>query len=390
MVDKYLFFAVSLLITIGVISSYSLSTFSVLSLNYEWYHFFIRQLFAGILAICIIWILAIQNPDKMIKKVGFMLLTFGLLGMIIMPFLPESFATSAGGAKRWIRLGPLSIAPVEFFKIGFIFFLAFSFSRKFSLNKKITMLEEVKLILPYAFVFFIVILLIAVMQNDLGQIVLIALTLTIMLFSAGSSIKLFGSLIISAIFAALIIIITSEHRILRVKSWWGSIQNFVLSLFPEAVAVHLRIQDAPEPYQISHSLNAIYNGGIIGTGVGNGIFKLGFLSEVHTDFVLAGIAEETGIIGLLFVTVTMFFIIFRIFQIANRSQNQVYFLFCLGVALLISFSFLINSFGISGLTPVKGIAVPFLSYGGSSLWALAFGIGMVLSISKTMIKNGKN
>jgi cell division protein FtsW len=114
-----------------------------------------------------------------------------------------------------------------------------------------------------------------------------------------------------------------------------------------------------ETYQISNSLDAIHHGGFLGQGIGNGQYKLGFLSEVHTDFVLSGMMEELGFISIVVVVFTMLLIIFRIFKIAAKVDNPVYYLFSVGVALLFAFSFLINSFGISGITPIKGIAVPF-------------------------------
>jgi cell division protein FtsW len=137
-----------------------------------------------------------------------------------------------------------------------------------------------------------------------------------------------------------------------------------------------------EPYQISNSFYAIKNGGFFGEGLGNGTIKLGFLTEVHTDFVMAGIAEEIGIVGLIAVISLFFMMVFRIFVIANRLENKMESLFALGVGLIFTLAFFINAFGITGITPIKGIAVPFLSYGGSSLLAHAVAIGMVLMLSK--------
>ena len=148
------------------------------------------------------------------------------------------------------------------------------------------------------------------------------------------------------------------------------------------MAAALRVEDTGEAYQISHSLNAIKHGGFFGEGLGAGVFKLGFLSEVHTDFVLAGIAEEIGVLGIFVITGVIVFLLYRIFRVSAKVENKVYHLFTLGVGLLISFSFLMNSYGITSITPIKGIAVPFLSYGGSSVLALCIGIGMVLSVSK--------
>jgi cell division protein FtsW len=142
------------------------------------------------------------------------------------------------------------------------------------------------------------------------------------------------------------------------------------------------VEAQQEPYQISHSLNAIHNGGIIGTGLSNGTFKLGFLSEVHTDFILAGIAEELGFLGVLTVVVLFSWMLLRIFKIANRVGSNRYTLFSVGVGLLLAFAFLLNAFGISGITPIKGISVPFMSYGGSAMIAEAVGVGMVLMVSR--------
>jgi len=382
MIDRVLFILTSLLITIGIIFSYSLSSYTVLLYEYADYHFFLRQLLVGGFSIFIMWYIARFNPDKIVNKLGFALFFLFLFLMIIMPFLPDSLVTSAGGANRWIRLPFFSLAPVEFFKIGFVYFLAWSFSRKFTYQSGKPLREEILIFLPYAGIFFLIVALIAIMQNDLGQVVLLGVTLSLMVLFAGSSVRLFISLIIGAIIIAIFAIVFSSHRVIRIKLWWANIQNYILSFLPDGVANSLKVENLPEPYQIYYSLNAIKNGGIFGEGIGNSIFKLGFLSEVHTDFVLAGIAEELGFLGVLGVTTIIVLIVHRIFKIANRSESKIYYLMSLGVGLLIAFSFLINAFGISGIIPIKGIAVPFLTYGGSSLLAISIGVGIVLSISR--------
>lgn len=381
MTDRMLFYLSSALIMVGIIFSLSLPVFTVLFLDYELYHFFIRQVAAGFVAIFLIWMLSRLNPDKWLSWLGFLIFFSCLIAMSVMHYLPANLVTDAGGAKRWIRFPGFSIAPVEFFKIGFVYFLAWSFARKLDDSKK-TLLDEIKLILPYIGVFLIVIYLIAILQNDLGQVIVLALTLVVMAFLAGTSFKLFALGISSSIVVFIIAVLTSEHRIIRIKTWWATVQNIVLSVFPETIANSLRIADAPEPYQISHSLNAIKHGGFFGEGLGSGLFKLGYLSEVHTDFVLAGMAEEIGIIGVIAISFLLYILLYRIFRISSRSENKVYFLFSSGIGLLVVFSFLMNAYGITSITPIKGIAVPFLSYGGSSLWALSLGIGMVLMISK--------
>lgn len=384
--DYYLFIFASLLIIVSIVFSYSLSIFTVDYFDYSQFHFFIRQFGVGIVSIFIMWSLAHVKPEILFEKwkIGWWL--FGIFGvlMVVMHMLPASMVTASGGANRWIRLPGFSLAPVEFFKIGFIFFLSASFTRKFSELEKVSFKEELKMLLPYGIVFGVVVLLIAVFQKDLGQVVLLGTILFVMLIFANRSVKLFLSIILVAIIGFVTLIVFAPHRINRFQSWWSSVQDTILSPFPASIQEALKVQEFPEPYQVSHSLNAIFNGGWSGVGLSEGGLKLGFLSEVHTDFVLAGITEEIGLIGLSFILVLLFFVIFRILRTSRRVDNHIYHLFCLGIALMISVAFLINSYGITGVIPIKGIAVPFLSYGGSSILALGIAVGMVLSISKTL------
>jgi cell division protein FtsW len=236
--------------------------------------------------------------------------------------------------------------------------------------------------IPYGFIFVGAMFIIAIVQNDLGQVVVLGLTLLFLLMFAGSSFRFFLTLLVGAFLFFLFFIFTAEHRILRIKSWWALAQNSVLEIFPESIAVQLRVPTEVEPYQIGHSLNAIHNGGILGVGMSNGTFKLGFLSEVHTDFVLAGLAEEFGFVGVFIVVLVFMLMLQRIFKIANRTDDSRTYLFSLGIGFLLAFAFLVNAYGISGITPIKGISVPFLSYGGSSILAASVGIGMVLMASK--------
>ncbi|MDD5716539.1 MAG: FtsW/RodA/SpoVE family cell cycle protein [Sulfuricurvum sp.] len=382
MPDKKLFLLTTALITIGIICSYTLSAYIVVFFEYNNFHFVLRELIVGIISILIMWSLAQLNPDVWLHRLGLWLFFGGIVLMLIMPFLPSSLVSEVGGAKRWIKLVGFSLAPVEFFKIGFVYFLAWSFSRKLGHHGDMGVMEEFKRFAPYAAIFVLIMFLIAFLQNDLGQVIVLALTLAFMLFFAGSSFRFFMTLIGGSVGFFLFFIVTSEHRINRILSWWASAQSTILAFFPESIAKHLRIENAEEAYQIGHSLNAIHNGGLLGAGLGGGTFKLGFLSEVHTDFVLAGIAEEFGFLGVFVVTSLFIMLLHRLFKIANRSHNDTAYLFSLGVGLLITFAFMVNAYGISGLTPIKGISVPFLSYGGSAMMASSVGIGMVLMLSK--------
>nr|WP_258239357.1 FtsW/RodA/SpoVE family cell cycle protein [Arcobacter sp. L] len=383
--DYTLFILVSLLIIISIIFSYSLTIYTVEFFGYDQFHFFIRQGLVGIVSIFIMWYFSMKDPDKLIEKVGMTLFIVFFLLMLAMPFLPAALVTASGGANRWIRLPGFSLSPVEFFKIGFIYFLSWSFHRKVIFQpKKIGLKDEVLLLAPYFLTFFVVVFIIAFLQKDLGQVVLLGLILVVLLIFANRSFKIFLALGAIALVGLVGLIIAAPHRIKRIHSWWAMVQDGILSVLPSWAEPYLRIDELPEPYQVSHSLNAIHNGGFFGQGVALGDIKVGFLSEVHTDFVLAGITEEVGLFGLMAFTTILFIVIWRIFRISRRVENPIYHLFTLGIALMIIIAFLINSYGISGMIPIKGIAVPFLSYGGSSMLAMAVSMGLVLSISRVV------
>jgi len=371
MIDKPLFATTILLLLIGLVMSYSLSSFIVIQNDYTQSHFFVRQLIAVSIGIFIMIGLSKLDPDRWFKPIGIVLFLFFLLILLSMPLLPETIVYSVGGAKRWINLGSISITPVEFYKVGFIMFISWSLVRTRLPKGKIPLRQEIKVFIPYVAILIISTLLIAVFQKDLGQTVVISATLIILFILVGSSFRFFSILGGIGLTGFILLIVTQPHRLKRIQEWFLSFDNKANRL---------------ESYQISNSLDAINHGGFWGQGIGNGQYKLGFLSEVHTDFVLAGMMEELGFVSIFVVVFAFLFIIFRIFKIAATVENPVYYLFAVGVALLIAFSFLINSFGISGITPIKGIAVPFLSYGGSQIIASCLSIGLVLMISKKVIK----
>ena len=389
--DYLLFTMSSFLIIISIIFSYSLTIYTVEYHDYARHHFFIRQFGVGVFSILIMWTLAHADPDKVIHKLGWILFVLFLAAMILMPFLPSQIVTASGGANRWIRLPGFSLSPVEFFKIGFIFFLAWSFQRRvMDYPAKVPLKEEILLLSPYLVAFLLVVFLVAFLQKDLGQVVLLGGVLIVMLIFANRSFKFFLLLGAAAIAGFAGLIIAAPHRIKRIMSWWSGVQDGILSIMPDFIASELRIKEFPEPYQVGHSLNAMNNGSWGGAGIGEGSIKLGFLSEVHTDFVLAGITEETGLVGFGIIVTVFFLIVWRIFRISRRIENPMYHLFSLGIGLMIIIAFLINSYGISGIIPIKGIAVPFLSYGGSSLLSVSISVGLVLSISRKISFRNEN
>lgn len=383
--DYLLFILTSSLIIIGIVFSYSLSVYTVLLFDYNDIHFFIRQLVYGIIGISIMYWFLNADPNKYVGKIGMWFFLGFFFLIIIMPVLPSFLVTESGGAKRWIKFPGISLSPVEFFKIGFIYFLAWSFNRRVvGKHSSLKLAEEYLLFLPYFIIFLFVIVFVAYFQKDLGQSFLLALILLVFIIFANRSKRLLYSLFLFGVVGFVMLIAVAGHRIKRIAEWWAMHQDGILGLLPDFVQKQLRVVGYDEPYQVGHSLNAIANGGFTGEGIGNGFLKMGFLSEVHTDFVLAGIAEETGVFGMMIILAIVIAICWRIFRISNRVNDNVYHFFTLGVGVMIIGAFFINSFGISGMIPIKGIAVPFLSYGGSSIIASCIGVGLVLSISRVI------
>ena len=384
--DYFLFILVSMLIIVSIVFSYSLTIYTVEFLGYGQFHYILRQGLVGIFCIYLMWWMSRLNPNKIMHKTGMTLFGVGLFLMVIMPFLPASLVTASGGANRWIRLPGISLSPVEIFKIGFIYFLSWSFFRKVIHQPKKGLFGDLLLLSPYFLVFIFIVFLIAVLQKDLGQVALLtAIMLTLIIF-ANRSLKIIFALILIAIVGMIVLIAAAPHRINRIHSWWSMVQDGILSVLPSTFEQYLRIKNLPEPYQVSHSLNAIHNGGFFGQGISFGDLKVGFLSEVHTDFVIAGITEEIGWLGIFVITTILMLVILRILAISRKVDSKIFHLFTTGIALMIIVAFLINGAGISGIIPIKGIAVPFLSYGGSSLITSSFAIGLVLSISRTVKK----
>ena len=371
-VDSLTLIIVAILMLFGALFSYSLPLYLEQAKNLSKYHFVTRYLiFAGV-GFFIIILFASLKPEKWFNIVGWLVLGVSSILVIIMPFLPESVAPIINGAKRWINLGVIKFSPVEFFKIGIIFFLSWSFTRQ--VKEDVSLKEEISLIGRYLLILGVFWYLIFAYQSDLGQIIVMGVLFAFLLFIAGGKFKTFTLILAGGIVIFIIGILSSEYRFIRFKAWLNLITN---NFFPS-----IKIENATSYTQVEEAINAIYHGGIIGRGIGNGIFKLGFLSDVHTDFVLAGIAEESGIIGVSLIIALILVLVYRVYKIANRSKKKEYQLFAFGVGTLIMIQFIFNGLGVTSLIPIKGLTVPFISYGGSSLLSLSIAIGMVLMISK--------
>jgi len=384
--DKWIYVIVSILLGFGLVFSYSLPVY--LETRYGWseFHFFIRFLGFSVLGLSIMYFLSQCNPDKCISKIGWSLLIIGAIIIILMPTpILAPFCPVIKGARRWITIYKFSIAPVEFFKIGLIYFFAWSFSRKLISTHFHSLKEELMALSPYIGVLGLTAVYVVIYQSDLGETLLILMVFYVMLIFTKLSPKTFAVLMIGGIIVFVIGISQKAYRLERLKS---SFYNIYL-LLPKSIQdmFDVKISSIDISYQIRQSINAIHNGGLTGVGIGNGELKMGFLSDVHTDFVLAGIAEEIGFLGVFAIMILISLLVWRILKIANRIEpkthnDYVYKLFTVGVAILIALETILNIMGIVGLFPLKGLPIPFVSYGGSSTIAFSIAIGMVLMISK--------
>jgi len=380
--DKKLYTATVALLFISVVAVYSMSVFATIHFEASEFLFLKKQLISVIIAILILSVVGRMNPYNVFKPLGFLLFFVSFFAIFIMLFLPDSLVKAVLGAKRWIKLGGFSVAPTEFFKYGFLFFFAWSLSRKVKDFQNGSLIKEFIILTPYFILLAIAAAIIAVGQKDLGQVVVLFAIFMALLFMLGVSKKFFLTIFGFFIVAVFWLIKYAPHRIDRFKGWWVGVQDYVLWVFPNSIANSLRVTDKAVPLHIINSIGAIKHGAITGQGIGEGQYKLGFLSEVHTDFILAGISEEIGFLGLVLIIALFLYIVYRIFEIGNKLEDLNEKLFAYGVGVVLMFEFIFNAFGISGLIPIKGIAVPLLSYGGSQIIATSLAIAMVLMLSR--------
>ncbi len=383
MPDKHIFYSVVVLLIIGTLATYSLTPFLMIRYEVSEFSFVLKQLIYSTFAIILMWSVSRLDSKVWLHKIGMLMFIGGLFFMILMNFLPTSIVPEIGGASRWISIFGFSIAPVEFFKIGFVYFIAWSMSRKVEIDKDHRIRSEFSIFFPYFIIFIIAIFFIAYLQKDLGQSVVLGATLVVLSYLAGGSGKFIAKTMGFLTIVFLFFIMTFSHRTERIQSWWLMAKTWL----PDWIMDKFDLSEGIESYQIAHSLNAVNNGGLFGTGLGGGIYKYGFLAEVHTDFVLEGISEEAGLMTILLIFGIFTWLFQRILKVANRSDERAHFLFSIGIGLIIIFGLLINAYGAIGIIPMKGIPVPFISYGGSSLLALSIGIGMVLMVSREANRN---
>ncbi|HQT02268.1 MAG TPA: putative lipid II flippase FtsW [Thiotrichales bacterium] len=298
----------------------------------------------------------------------------GLLLLIAMVLVMMTLVLGReiNGAKRWLSLGFFNLQPSEFLKLIVIVFMAAYIEKNFQqqqdaqgnrdwkLEKKRQMQAIKLLMLPLIPIFLLLLL-----QPDFGSLMVVLLLVFAMLLIAGAPLRLLLSVVPLGL-ALVVVIIIEPYRLARVVSFldpWKDAQN--------------------TGYQLTHSLMALGRGDWFGVGLGNSVEKLFYLPDAHTDFLFAIYGEEFGFIGvvaLVLLYLVMIWRIFRIGRVAAEREQTFAALICYGVGAWVAVQALINMGANLGLLPTKGLTLPLVSYGGSSLLMSMLALGLVLRI----------
>ncbi|MBU8905267.1 putative lipid II flippase FtsW [Desertibacillus haloalkaliphilus] len=358
--DWLLIITTLLLCIFGLVMVYSASYVWAFDHGNSFSHFFLRQLMWFVLTLLIFFVV-MHFPYKYYRKFSVAIIFVSIIALLLVHV--PGLGAEVYGAKRWIRIGPLTIQPSEFVKVGIIIYLAHVYSKKQSYIN-----DFVKGVMPPLVIVGIVFSLI-MLQPDLGTATSILLVTGLLVFFSGAKMRhLIGLGTVGG--TIFIILATSqEYRLQRLTSF----------LDPFAYA-------SETGYQLVQSYIAIAHGGLTGAGLGQSIQKLLYLPEPHTDFILAIIAEELGIFGVGFVFLCFSIIFFRGVMIGTRCKSVFGSLLAFGIVFQVGVQVIFNVGAVTGLLPITGIPLPFLSYGGSSLMVSLLSIAILANISKYNIR----
>ncbi|MFM8540599.1 MAG: putative lipid II flippase FtsW [Nitrospira sp.] len=283
----------------------------------------------------------------------------GLTAILLVLVLIPSLGVMAKGARRWIRLGPVSIQPAEMVKLAAILYMALYLTKR---EGKLA--DFASGFLPPLIVTGMLAGLV-LLQPDLGTVVVVGAVAYAMLFLGGARVSHLFSVVPVALAAVAVLVWRSPYRLQRLMTFLDPGKD------PTGAG-----------FQVNQSFLAFGSGGAFGVGLGEGQQKLFFLPEAHTDFVLALVGEELGLAGTAAIIALFGILVFRGFQIAGRAREPFGRHLAYGITLLIGFQALTNAGVATGLLPTKGLTLPLVSYGGSSLLVTLTAIGILLSISR--------
>ncbi len=354
--DWWLFAIVLMLLCIGILMVLSASGVVAERLNGDKYYFFKRQLVYACAGGIALWIAATM-PRSLLYKLQYPFL-IGVIMLLLITLSP--LGARINGAQRWISLKFFSIQPLEFAKIALAFYLAYFMSTKQELVKTFSR----GVIPPFAVTGLLCLLLLA--QPDFGGAVVLAMILFFMCIAGGTRfIYLFVAIAI-ALAGAIALIVYEPYRARRLVAF--------LDPFEDA-------QNAG--YQLVQSLYALGSGGFFGVGMGGSAQKMFYLPEAHNDFIMAVVGEELGFFGLSLIMGLFVMLFVRCYRIVMGQTELRDKLSAFGVTLVLALGATLNLAVVMGMAPPKGVAMPFLSYGGSSLLASMICVGLLMNFSKT-------
>lgn len=357
-----LFLAIIALLGIGLVQVYSSSFIFAIESYGDGLFFFKKQLLFVVIAL-VVMIGTIHIPFRYIEKYGFVLWCGSALA--VAATLIPGLGVRVGGAIRWIQL-PFGVRfePGELLKISFSVWFASILSRQ---NNILLRLKWHWIILFTVFPMFLIL-----RQPDFGSFAIIVMVFVGLLFAFGLQWKFVVGAMAIVIPAFYFLVMTVPYRRARVLAF----------LDPWA-------DPAQKGFQVIQSMLSFHSGGLTGVGLGQGQGKLFFLPEAHTDFTLAVFGEEMGFLGFVAILALYGFVVFRGIQIAVRSEDPFKRSLALGLSLTFALSVFINAGVVMGLLPTKGLTLPFLSYGGSSLVALCFMFGLILNIENSFAEEDR-
>src|SRR3989338_7119614 len=321
------------------------------------YYYLNHQLLYGVLPGLLLMFLLAKIDYKLWKKLSLIVLV-GALFLMVLVFMPK-FGYGLKGATRWLNIGGISFQPSELLKLSLIIYLAAWFG-----NRDQRIRNWAYGMAPFFIVLSFIGLLLA-FQPDIGTLIIATLISLALYFFAGSDIKhlfIIGLLILVVLSA---VIFVEPYRLNRIKTFLDT------SLDPRGIS-----------YQLNQSLITIGSGGLFGNGFGKSTQKFGFLPEVTNDSIFAIVVEEMGFVGAVFII--GLFVIFSLLMIrvANNTSDKFGKLMVMGMVVWITGQAFINIAAVTGLAPLTGIPLPFISYGGTAMVVMLAGLGIVLNVAR--------
>jgi len=353
--DRSLLVLVFTLMGIGLVIVTSASLPEGIALSADPFRFLKRHFIYIILCLFVL-ATVVSIPIQRWHKYTPLILLISALGLMAV----LTVGTEVNGSLRWLRIGPLNVQPSEFAKLSVVLFVA-----SYLIRRQKEVIDTIKgFIKPLAILALLSLLLL--LQPDLGSTVVIVVIMMGMLFIANARLISFIGIAFSLLTVIIILIVTSPYRMARVFGF----------LDPWA-------DPFGRSYQLTQSLMAFGRGGWFGEGLGNSVLKLEYLPEAHTDFIMAILAEELGFIGVSIVILLEFILVYKAFSIGKRAlqQNLIFAGYvAVGIAIWFAFQTAVNVGAASGIAPTKGLTLPLVSYGGSSLLTIAVAVGLILRI----------